>query len=266
MTKESNLIIEISSLVRVEILSLLQSSSLKTSQIAKKTNSTVQGVKRHLERLSKAKLIQKQIDGNFSLTPIGYSVLLQIDFFNFFSNNSMYFSNHLLDGIPEHMIRRMGELVSGEYESNTMKGLQRVRNMIVDNNEWAHGIAAVVPLEFFDVMKTNLEKGVTHKIIFGKNTIVPKGFENYPTRINQWLSAKKKNQIEEKFTEHVPLNMVVTDNEALLVFFNNTGALDAKSMFFGKDELFRKWCEDLFDYFWNVVPEVPEFKIKEMQL
>ena len=264
MTKEPSLISEISSIPRLEILRLLNDSPLKTSQIAKKTSSSIQGSKRHLERLTTSRLIQKHPDGNFTITSLGYAMLLQVDFFDFFRRHEAFFSNHSLDGIPESLIRRMGELINCEYEPNTMRGLQRSRDMIANNKEWACGMAAIIPLEFFDEMIPVLKKGVKHRIVFGKNTIVPHGFDTHPSRVNEWLLAKKKKQVEEKFVESIPINMVVTESEAMAVFFDNDGHLDAKSMFFGKDQLFRKWCMDLVDYFWNFVPEIPEFKLREV--
>jgi predicted transcriptional regulator len=71
----SSLLFELSSSDRLDILSLLKRTPLKLSHISKKLDFTVQETSRNITRLSEAKLIRKDVDGAFHLTPYGEEAL-----------------------------------------------------------------------------------------------------------------------------------------------------------------------------------------------
>jgi len=257
-----NLLSDIASGPRLEILQILETSELKTSQIAKKMNTSIQALTRHIEKLIESKLVEKTPDGTYKLTSIAKVVLSQIPFFEFLDNHKEYFTTHDFIGIPDHLMVRMGELVDCDLEENVMEGMQRARDFCENAKESLQGATFTVPLEFFDAMIPNLKQGVHIKNTFGKNTIVSKGFSKYPAR-NEYLTYTNSGQVIEKIVEHIPLVVAITENECQLIFANkDLGYPDGKSIFFSKDPKFKKWCQELVDYYWNL-PEVKDFVLIE---
>jgi len=259
---ETDLISSLASGPRLEILQMLNSSELKSSQIAKNMQSSIQAITRHLDKLSESKLIEKTIDGTYQLTPIANVLMLQIPLFEFLENHKEFFSSHDFTGIPLHLISRLGDLVNCEIENDVMKSMQRARDVCANGRNSLFGATFTVPLEFYDTILENLEQGGYCKMVYGKNTIVPKGFSEYLPR-KKYLDFSKSSQVEEKIVEHIPVSVAVTENECHILFAHKElGIPDCKGVFFSKDPKFMQWCKDLFDYYWSM-PAVENYALKE---
>ncbi len=248
---------------RLEILQMLKDSNLKSAEIAKQANMSIQALGRHLDKLSSSNLIQKMTDGAFCITPLAKTCLSQIPFFDFLSKHNDFFLSNTFDGIPDHLLSRIGDLNGGELESNPMKAVQRARDVYVNSKEFFHACAYAIPIEIFDDADNKLEHKVDYKILVGKNTSVPKGFYSHTSR-KAWENYASKGYVEERYIQHVPINIVVTEIEAHVIFAKKElGQPSEPLIFFGKDELFRNWCIDMFSYYWNEIPKIPKFKLQE---
>ena len=75
MENYSSLLFELSSTDRLDILALLKKTPLKLSHVSKKLDFTVQETSRNITRLNEAKMISKNVDGSFHLTPYGAEAL-----------------------------------------------------------------------------------------------------------------------------------------------------------------------------------------------
>jgi predicted transcriptional regulator len=53
-----------------------------------------------------------------------------------------------------------------------------------------------------------------------------------------------------RYLERVPVTLAINENEATVVFSRQNGVMDYMGLF-GTDEKFRKWCKDLFMYYWE---------------
>src|SRR4030067_1610107 len=110
MENFSTLLFELSSTDRLDILFLLKKTPLKLSQISSKLDVTVQETSRNITRLSEAKLIIKDVDGAFHLTPYGEEVLNLLSGFRFLFKNSEYLTTHTLIELPERFRASVGIL------------------------------------------------------------------------------------------------------------------------------------------------------------
>ena len=67
----------------------------------------------------------------------------------------------------------------------------------------------------------------------------------------------KKDEIkgifEKKITKNIPLLACVSEKSACLVFLNENGTVDSNEVLWSKDQKFLSWCNDFFDYYWNIV-------------
>lgn len=260
--KEFDLFSSLSSGPRLEILHMLKSSELKSSQIAKNIQSSIQAITRHLAKLVESKLIEKTVTGKYRLTPIADILMLQIPLFEFLENHKEFFSTHDFSGIPPHLISRLGDLVNCQLETDLMKSMQHSRDLCANAKKSLISATFTVPLEYYDTILENLEQGGYSKIIYGKNTIVPKGFSEYLPR-KKYLEFLKNGQLEEKIVEHIPIVVSASDNECQILFANKElGIPDCQSVFFSKDPKFMQWCRDLVDYYWNM-PAIENYALKE---
>ncbi|AFS80371.1 ArsR family transcriptional regulator [Candidatus Nitrosopumilus koreensis AR1] len=262
MVSGAELILELSSSQRMDILQLLSATNLKASEIAKKLNTSIQAISRHVDRLHAAKLIEKNEDGIYKLTVIGNALLHQYPFFEFLGKYRDYFETHDFSGVPDHLLVRIGDLLNCDLETNTMKALQRSRDWAASMEKWVKGVTFTIPLEYYETVSKSMRNGATHKIVFGKNSVVPNGYYDHPRR-KEWEQYIESGQIQEKIVESVPLVVGLSEKEAHLIFANKKlGYPDIKGIFFSKDPKFRKWCEDLVDYYWTL-PEIKNFKLVE---
>lgn len=261
--KKIDMISNLVSAQKLEILKILESSEEKPSQIAIKMNTSIQALTRHLDKLVETRYIEKTVDGKYKLTPIANVALLQIPFFEFLEKYKIHFTTHDFTGIPVHLVARLGELINCELEENLMKAIQRTRDFCIKPTKFFYGSTYTIPLEFYDVITKNLESGTNYKVVIGKNAVLPKGFHEYPSR-KKFLKYSKSGQVQEKIVEHVPINVVVTETEAHLILANKEkGMPDGTAIFFSNDKKFRNWCLELFNYYWEL-PEIKNYKIKEI--
>ncbi|WP_249111177.1 winged helix-turn-helix domain-containing protein [Nitrosopumilus sp. K4] len=260
--KELDLLSSISSGPRLEILQMLRPAELKSSQIAKNMQTSIQAITRHLDRLSESKLIEKTVTGTYRLTPIADVLMLQIPLFEFLENNKEFFSTHDFSGIPPHLVSRLGDLTNCEYEGDVMKSMQRARDVCANAKKSLVGATFTVPLELYDVVLENLKQGGYSKLVYGKNTIVSKGFSEYGPR-KEYLKYAESGQVEEKIVENIPISVAVSENECHMLFANKGLRIpDCKGVFFGKDPRAIAWCSDLVDYYWRM-PAIEGYALKE---
>lgn len=260
-SEELRIFEELSNPMRLETLNLLRFESMKISQIAKKLKSTIQGLQRHISRLAEAGLIEKQVDGRLSLTPIGQITLQQIPSFQFLAKHAKYFLIHTFTGVPSQLLFRIGELNNSELITDPMKGWQKARDMAINAKEFVYSATITMPNEMFDVAKNNFPLGTNYKILFGENSYVPKGYYEYPSR-KFWIRSEKNDQVEERFVKHLPITVFVSESEAHVQFENKKlGEPDTLGFFVSKDKIFRSWCMDLFNHYWETVPKIDKFRI-----
>ena len=55
---------------------------------------------------------------------------------------------------------------------------------------------------------------------------------------------------ERKYLTRIPVTFLITEKESVVNLRRRTGEMDYIG-FFGTDEKFRKWCQDLFMYSWE---------------
>ncbi|MFB5621555.1 MAG: helix-turn-helix transcriptional regulator, partial [Candidatus Nitrosomaritimum yanchengensis] len=115
-------VLDLASPQRLNILFILLGKNSTPTQIAKKLDATKQEVHRNFTRLVESGLIEKRIDGKYSLTTFGEVVCTQVPTVVFLSQNRKYFEEHTLGDIPYKFKMRCGQLANG----NHIKGFSKV--------------------------------------------------------------------------------------------------------------------------------------------
>lgn len=247
---------ELSNESRLDIIVLLEQNAMKLSQIAKELDLPVQEVSRQLARLVKVKIITKNLEGAYIVTPQGRNILRLLPSFQFLSDNSVYFEKHCLDKLPLQFMNRIGELRNSSPVSVLMESFVSVERVVQESDEFFYYITNqnLVSPQAYALGAAALDRGVVFKCIELANYAPPEA-----------LTKKVSEEVRDKFTEHRK-NGLVLDRElqdidvifymnekevGLLAFPLMDGSMDYLG-FTSKDKDFIKWCKDLHEYYWGL--------------
>jgi predicted transcriptional regulator len=107
-------------------MSEIQKQRLKLSHISKRLDMTVTEASRHLQRLSEAKLVEKDVEGLYKLTPFGELTLSLLPSFDFISKHRDYFTTHTISHLPHEFINRIGDLLNCTFTDDVMVAFHSV--------------------------------------------------------------------------------------------------------------------------------------------
>ena len=235
----SKVLFELSSNRRANILFEIEKENLKMQQIAKSLDMTVTETFRHLQRLTEAKLVEKKADGTYAITSLGKLATGFLTSFNFILKNGDYFLDHDVSCLPYEFVNRLGELSAAEFCKEAMSGFNRVRKMVFDAEKYIWSIAEEVDSSHIQPTTQKVSKGLDFKFIMQQD--LAKTFSN--AKDTEVLTGSR-------YLERVPVTLVINENRATVVFRRHNGVMDYMGLF-GTDEKLRKWCEDLFMYYWE---------------
>jgi predicted transcriptional regulator len=231
---------ELASEDRLAILRELCNSHLKMQDIARKLDLTATEASRQLQRMSQAKLIERGSEGAYTTTPLGRLFLALSASIEFVYKHDDYFLNHDLTRIPPPFVNRLGELSQGTLVVDLIEDLAKWEALVTaaQDHLWVMTPRAMGHLTRLSAVK--LSEGLKIRSIMSE--------ENRDAKVN--LPTSKN--AERKLIHEVPVVMLISEKEASVAFpaLRGNGA-DFAASFFGSDEAFLKWANDLFLYYWE---------------
>jgi len=262
--KIANDFLEFSSEQRLNIMINLAEKKLNISKLANLLDATKSEIHRNVTRLTKTGLIQKDSDGNFALTTYGNAVLIQIPSLSFVSDNKQYFNTHTLGNLDKKFIHRLGALHEEKQIKGFVKVLEKWKQIHENAEKYIYNILSEVPYsgDIIDVIASKLNKEIPIHSIFSEIAIIPdarkkifeeKGFHKHVV----------SGLLERRIKKDITVVVLVTDNEAAVIFPNENGVPDLSTMFFSSDANFHEWCLDYFQWMWNNSTGFQESKLKE---
>ncbi len=245
-----NLLFELAGEDRLTILFELKSKPLRLTDLSKKLNFTVQETSRNISRLTESKLITKEPDGAFRLTPYGEEALDLISGFNFLSKHRDYFVTHTLATIPKELEYGIASLNGAQLVEDVMVAFSNVESMIQKAEEYILILSNQVLVSTLPYLQAALKRGVKFNLILPKTVIPPKdALERMSDPI--FLQAAKAGKFENRFLEKVDVLICLSEKEvAALGFQNVDGKMDYHG-FHATDELSFKWTKALYAHYWN---------------
>jgi len=241
-TRVDELFLELSSETRLSLLRILETSNLKTQEIANRIGMTATEAVRQLQRLTDALLIQRNPDGSYSITEYGRTMLDLAKSMEFVFEHKGYFSTHDLRQIPSQFVSRIGELSKTKLSLDTMETMDVGQRILSEAKEFSFATGeGRAPALMIPIMNEQVRKGVKMKFIVPESQV--------PT------SAFAPN-VETRGLSFIPVIMVVSEREAAICFRFIGGRADYAG-FIGADEVFRNWVNDLFLYYWNRASRYP---------
>ena len=237
----------------------LKNKPLRLSYLSKKLDFTVQETSRNILRLSAAKLIVKETDGYFRLTPYGEEIITLLEGFKFLSKHREYFVTHTLSKIPKELSFSIASLWGCQLVDDVMVAFSNVENMIQKAEEYIWILSNQILVSTLPYLQRALERGVKFKLMLPKTVTPPKdALERMTNPI--FSKAIKTGKFENRSLEKVDALICLSEREvAALGFSNIKGKIDYHG-FKAIDELSLKWTKTLYSHYWNMTTrQQPEF-------
>lgn len=239
-----NLMFELSHPERMKMLQMLKTDPMKLSQISKKLDVTTAEVSRHLDRLSKAKLIDRDSGNYYFLTPFADAVLSEYQNFEFLTENIDFFINHNLGLLPEHL-HWYHSMSKGRYIIGTLEVSSMIKDLSVNAKKYIYVISEEVMRGVVELDCKKNDEGIKIRKIYPKDSEFPK---EYRDRLGDTFEIKT--------LESIPLGFKMNEKTAGLVLRDINGKMDYSKGFLGEEPSFRFWTEAIFDYYWKVAKRI----------
>jgi predicted transcriptional regulator len=200
-------------------------------------------------RLEDGHLIEKDVDGNYSLTTFGKTMCIQVPSLLFLSQNREYFEDHDFGDVPTKFIMRSGQLAGGKYIKGVVKVLEYWKSIYKNANEYIYEALNEVPLDLIEPLVKRIKSGIQLHYIFSESAIIPQGRKDLLKKLD-FDKLIEKGFVERKMKDKIQTVVVLNENEACVLFPNKEGEADISEMFYGDDPMFHEWCLDYFRYCW----------------
>lgn len=241
MQKFCNLLFELSHEDRLLIFFQLQKDAMKLTHLSEKLDLKVQETSRHLSRLSDAKLISKDVEGFYHLTPYGEHVIKLLPGFEFLCKHSNYFTTHKAFHLPEPFVSRIGELEECTFTDDVMVAFHKVNTLIEEAKEYVWILSSQILMSTLSYLERAVKRGVKFMLILPDDLVPPPGFKPIPYI---------PNRIERRTLKRVDVVIVMSEKKARIAFPTADDKMDHIG-FGSTGEMSHKWCKDLFEYYWE---------------
>jgi predicted transcriptional regulator len=253
MENVCSLFFELSNEDRLRIILELEKEPLKLTHVSKKLDLTSSETHRQLSRLSEAKLVVKDVEGFFSLTPFGEQALKWIPGYTFISDNSEYFQSHTLSNLPHDLLLRLGELSGCIFSNDALVSVSHIETILREADEYIQNIHDQYLVSAYPLASEAVKRGVHIKSI---DPVVYRPSLQIKGEISEEDQETLSNALEDgrvvnRKMEQFDVFLWMSEKEVAILSFPT---LDGKFDYLGftsKENKAHKWCNDLFRYYWE---------------
>ena len=248
-----DLMFEVSNEDRVRILHELSAEPHTYSDLSRKLDITTQEVSRHVQRLTENRLAVRRSDGLLALTPFGELLLRQLATLRFTSRHRGYFSDHVISGLPDKFMARMGELGGCSSIEDVMVAVHRVQRLIDEAEEYILNINMRYFSSGFEAIKGAYDREVKGYFLHGSALQLPVEMMEDRRRVfpEGYIERVKGAGLYMERLLDVPMILYMSEKEVALVCFPGLdGVFDFRG-FGSKDAATHQWSLDLFQYYWE---------------
>jgi predicted transcriptional regulator len=223
------------------IIQALQRKRLRLSQLSRQLGFTVAETSRHLERLCDVKMIQEDVKGFYTVAPFGALVLSQLSGLGFVTKHQDYFLDYDASRLPEEFIGRVGELSNGRFGGDVFGNLEMMEREFQNAEEFIWVLSDQIIKRLTSLVFEKVKKPFDFRFIAPEAMMPPDREAPLPST----LPGVQKRELPK-----VDVLVIVTDKAAGFCLPYRNGKMDYRN-FNGEDPQFRKWCKDLFLYYWE---------------
>ena len=242
--------LELASEQRLSILQKLYHQNAKLTDLSKELDSTKPHVHRDLQRLDKAGMIEKNVDGRYSLTIYGKSICGLIPSLLFISSNKNYFQNHNFGNLSNKFLQRIGALTEGNLITGYSKVIEIWKKIITNSDNYVYGLLAEEPSELIEPILKKASQGIKIQSIFSESTIIPEERDKIIKKFNL-KKLLTDGVIQRNVIPDIKIVVLLNEQEGCIAFPNNENEPDIGKIFHSDSADFHEWCLDYFRYCWH---------------
>ena len=232
-----DLLFEFSNEERLKILLELEKDPKNLTRIAKDLDFTSQGTSRNIVRLVETSLIRRNPEGEYELTQYGSVSLKLLSSYEFLSRNKQYFLSHDASVLPYEFVNRLGELSASSFQDDFITNYVLEGEMAKQAEEYVYSMWEQFNVNAASIVDEKLKLGVEIRSIFPEDVAPPPGF-------------RPAAGVDRRLLPKVQVGITMTDKKAMFGLPTLDGKMDGEN-FVSEDPRFRRWCLDLFNYYWD---------------
>ena len=177
---------------------------------------------RNFTRLEDSKLIQKDFDGNYSLTTFGKTMCTHVPSLVYLSQNMEYFQDHDFGDVPTKFIMRSGTASCWKNTSKVfVKVIEQWKQIYKNANEYIYEALYEVPLDLIEPLIKkikNWSKNLNY-IFFRISSKHQKGRKRSTQKNLVFPKLIEKGLVERKMKDKVSTVVVLNEKRSMLFYF-----------------------------------------------
>ncbi len=253
MENVCNLFFELSNENRLSIMLELEKEPLKLTHVSKKLDLTSSDTHRQLSRLSAAKLVVKDVEGFFNLTPFGEQALKWIPGYTFISDNSDYFQSHSLSNLPHDLLLRLGDLSDCLFSNDALVSVSSIESMIKEAEEYIHTIHDQFLLSVYPLASEAVKRGVNIKtidpVVYSPSLQIKGEVSEKDKKILS--QALKEGGLVPRTIEQFDIFLWMSEKEVAILSFPTLDGKFDYTGFTSSNNRVLSWCNDLLKHYWE---------------
>ena len=244
----NELLFELSHSVRYEIMKALAAEPLKLTKLGGVVGANNPEVSRHLDRLKKADLVEKDPEGYYILTPFGDMIMSALPYLSLATSNRGFFKEHDLSRLPPQFLCRLGELSSCEVLDGVTANILRMVEGYTNCRERICSVTSerskASEGDFKDLGHL-LASDMEFRVVVEDSLLEDPDL----IKVLEFCGPQKDKHF--RVLLEIPLFCTLIDNKTMIAFRDRTGKLDFSVCFWSTDPTAVKWSEELIDYLWE---------------
>ncbi|MCQ6963796.1 helix-turn-helix transcriptional regulator [Methanolobus chelungpuianus] len=240
---------------RRDIMLLLAGESKSRGEIAESLDMNWNLLKQPVKELKDAGLIF-QDDDNYRLSNNGRlmvnALMPLLSMVNTFSYDSDYWVSRDLQAVPRFMAKRMGELENSTLLALSLDYMFEPLKQFIENMEppaYLHIVLSLFDPEAPALLAELAGKGIEISVVFEQH-IYEKMNEGFGEELKK-ISENKNVSFCQLENEMRPPEIIFTDKEMAIIFFNQNGKYDYRELR-SSDAAAIKWGNDLFNCYKDI--------------
>ena len=249
MDSVADLLFEFTNEDRLAILERLSKGSATLTEIYKELDLKPPETSRHLNRLTDSGLVERNADGLYGDSTLGFLSLKLLSGYKFIYKHRNYFVKHSLDQIPESLVLRIGELGGAVFLDDVMSSIYESEKIVKESEEFVHVFTEQIPMNVLPKLEDMRGSDIEFQVIFPCDMRPPEDYVN----------KESYYQVNNRYRDSIPAYLAVNEKRSIIGFNFKDGRVDHR-VFKVPTENGRLWCEDLFQYIWQrTSSEIPDF-------
>ena len=258
-----DMLFEVSNDIRHRILMLLRDGPDTVTHISQELDISMTEASRHFNRLSQAGLIQKNPEGDHSITLMGKTVLSQVEPLAFVVEHSDYFQGHDATRLPEQFLNRIHEIRGAEpnymKRANIMRLVEKIAGIPVEAKEYSHCILDESSMELVLYSEPEEDNENTESIInsissgIDSRALFPSSLDKSripPDSLKAFNDLHQLGNFEFRVIDSVDIFIYMNEKYSIISFPDKNNKFDYLG-FESTDQKTLSWCKDVYNYYWQ---------------